>query len=269
TMYYALTDDKGIFQGIFSIHDLNDHLARITQDDIEMAGRLQARLLARSSITRTECSLMAWTRSARGVGGDFFYLAEVPGDRLFAALCDVSGKGVAASLIVSMVWGILSVFDFRKGLRELVSQINSAVVNTFHLEKYLTGLFMVVDPHKEKLIIADMGHSHVLLKRGDRVTSVKARNLNLPLGVELEITPVITGLQLQKGDSVFVYSDGITEQENSEGHEFGEKRLIKLVHELSGDYENIVNKVQGTFDEYRQGIPQQDDISFLLFDYHL
>lgn len=265
--YFALVDGEEKLQGILSAQDLSEHLSRITQDDIELAGRLQERLLASAEFpTKRGYRLEAWSRAAKGVGGDFYYARELAGGKIFGTLCDVSGKGVAASLIVSLVWGILRAYDFRHGLRDLLVSLNKAIVETFHMEKYLTGFFMIFDPENKRVICADMGHSHVMLLRGGRILAVRSGKQNLPIGIEQEIEVTIQAIRLRGGDSLFAYSDGIIEQENAGGLEFGERGLIGAL--LSKGQSSLGGSLQRTLpaaiDAFRSGTPQQDDMSFLL-----
>ncbi len=265
--YCALVDDRERLQGILSAQDLTEYLARMTQDDIELAGRLQERLLAGAELPSGDgWRLQAWSRAAKGVGGDFYFARKLGAGRVFAALCDVSGKGVAASLIVSLVWGILRGYDFRHPLRELIVSLNRAIVETFHLEKYLTGFFMVFDPRTARLICADMGHSHVLLLRGGRALTVKSSRQNLPIGIEREIEPALQAFRLRDGDTLFIYSDGIVEQEDPSGREFGERNLARnlLARARQGNGGDFAEALPAAIDAFRGGAPQQDDMSFLL-----
>jgi len=265
--YFPLVDEQGRFQGIFSRYDLHEYLATITRNDIELASRIQERLLSQQTLKREHCSIIGWTRSAKGIGGDFYYMQEINNGMLFAALCDVSGKGVSAALIVSMLWGMLRTYDYKRGLRELIININKAIVTTFHLEKYLTGFFLFFDPLQSRLLCADMGHSHVYLIRHNHVKPIKGRLLNLPIGVDESVSPALMGIALQKGDRLFIYTDGITEQVNRSGEEFGEDRLKSLLSCLSQEQRPLNELLPEIIDLFSEGVPQQDDMSFLLFTY--
>jgi len=263
--YRVLVDGEGRFVALVSSRDLAAYLSRMTRDDIELAGKLQERLLAgNESLSGESWAIEPWSRPAMGVGGDFYFTRRLPGGGAFLALCDVSGKGVAASLVVSMVWGMLAMCDFERGLRSLVRSLNSVVVASFHLEKYLTGFFAVLDPAQGRLLAADMGHSHVLLFRDGKVLSPKGGGLNLPIGVEQEIEPTISSWNLLEGDRLLVFTDGITEQEDEEGEEFGLRRLSSASLRAFARGERLSSLLPAVIDGFRGGIPQQDDMSFLV-----
>ena len=263
--FCVLTGEGGVFLALLASQDLANYLSRMTQDDIELAGRLQERFLAGEGHEdggswRTE----AWSRPAKGVGGDFYFTKRLDDGRLFLSLCDVSGKGVAASLIVSMVWGMLRMFDFRRSLRDLVLGLNESIVATFQLEKYLTGVFLLYDPAKRRLLCADMGHSHLVMFRKGVPRSFKGPRGNLPIGVEAELDPAIYPYRLETGDSLLVYSDGLIEQEDSRATEFGERRLISAAAQAIALGSSLREVLPGALDAHRGGTPQQDDMSFLL-----
>jgi phosphoserine phosphatase RsbU/P len=277
---YCLLLGEGRFLGLLASQDLANYLSRMTQDDIELAGMLQERLMggvSGESISLEGCAVEAWSRPAKGVGGDFYFTKELPGGKLFLALCDVSGKGVAASLIVSMVWGMLTMFDYARDLRELVVALNRSLVDNFHLEKYLTGIFIIYDHAERRLHCADMGHSHALLFRGGRPKRLKGQRGNLPVGVEEEIDPAIYSYKLAPEDKLFVYSDGLTEQEDWSGVEFGERRLAEAAVMAIARGESLRKAIPSAVDAHRGAVgeggesapsiavtPQQDDMSFLL-----
>jgi sigma-B regulation protein RsbU (phosphoserine phosphatase) len=106
---------------------------------------------------------LSYSKAQKGVGGDFIYHRTLAKDRQFVALCDVSGKGVAASMVTTLLWGIMETYDFTRGLKAFLRDLNQAVIKAFHLEKYLTGLFLVYNPKTQQVKIADMGHSLAFL----------------------------------------------------------------------------------------------------------
>jgi phosphoserine phosphatase RsbU/P len=282
--YCLLLGPGGRFLGLLASQDLANYLSQMTQADIELAGRLQERLMGGGhggidARSLGGCRVEAWSRPAKGVGGDFYFTRALPDGKLFLALCDVSGKGVAASLIVSMLWGMLTMFDYGRGLRELVLGLNESVVSTFDMEKYLTGMFIIYDPAARRLLSADMGHSHALLFRDGKPRSLKGPRGNLPIGVEAELDPAIYPYKLNAGDQLLVYSDGIVEQEDGGGQEFGERRLVATASAALAQGARLRDAIPTALDLHRGALdvqrgadasetgaptPQQDDMSFLL-----
>jgi sigma-B regulation protein RsbU (phosphoserine phosphatase) len=268
--YYLLTDAEGAFRGIFSSKDLLAYLSKITQEDIHLAGQLQERLVkGRLSQKGEGWSIEAFSQSAKGLGGDFYHVMPLPDGRLFLALGDVSGKGVAASVLTSLLWGVLQFYDYRKGLKRLLAQVNEALIRTFHLEKYLTGIFLLLDPKTRELTLADMGHGHSWLVRGGKARPLRfpgptgASGMNLPLGIDLELTPQVYRTRLQTGDLLCLYTDGLTEQENEAGEEFGEVAVVRQACRHSKTPEALPDALVETLAQHQGTIPRLDDVTWL------
>lgn len=265
--FRILVDESGAFQAILSARDLSDYLSRITQDDIELAGQIQERLEECNENPSDErFAFEAWTRAAKGVGGDFWHTRNLDDGRLFLALCDVSGKGLSASLVVSMVWGMLLMCDPGKGLYPLLRDLNDSIVSTFRLERYLTGFFALYDPVTGELEAADMGHSHALVFSQGKIKRLKSGAGNLPVGVDRGLEPRTERWILAEGDGLLVYSDGLTEQEDGQGREYGEGRLAAATAAALGRGARLRDAIPRALDAWRGRIPQQDDMSFLFLE---
>lgn len=266
--YRVLVSADGCFRGLLSSRDLSDYLSRMTRDDIELAGDIQSRLEeCNEAIDGDGLSFEAWSRAARGVGGDFWFTRRLDDGTVFFCLCDVSGKGVAASLVVSMVYGMLLMYDYGKGLPALLSGLNESIIATFRLERYLTGFFAILDPRRGTLAVADMGHSHAIILRGGRGMRLRGKARNMPIGISPQLSPQIETWRLLSGDSLLVYSDGLVEQEGPGGREFGEARLSMAFASAIEAGGAVAEALPFAVDAHRGGLPQQDDMSFVYVGY--
>jgi sigma-B regulation protein RsbU (phosphoserine phosphatase) len=264
--FIILTDPGGVFTGMLSFQDLSNYFVDMTNGDIAMASLLQERFLASADeVSGRGVRVNAWSLPAKGVGGDFYFIKDLGESRFFAALCDVSGKGIAASLVVSMAWGFLRACTFKEGLAGLIKNLNSSMVSTFHMEKYLTGFFMIYDSVRRQLQFADMGHSHNVLLRGKRVHRLEKAKINLPVGIEPDIKPAVFRLGIQPGDALLIYTDGITEQDNPGGEEFGDERLLDLAAQSRAGDINFEGLLASALDDFRRNTPQRDDMTCLFF----
>ncbi|MDR2047910.1 MAG: SpoIIE family protein phosphatase [Treponema sp.] len=264
--FMILTGSGGVFTGMLSFQDLSNYFVDMTNGDIAMASLLQERFLASADeISGRGVGVDAWSLPAKGVGGDFYCIKNLEENRFFAALCDVSGKGIAASLVVSMAWGFLRAYTIKEGLGDLIVNLNSSIVSTFHLEKYLTGFFMIYDSGKKILQFADMGHSHNVLLRNTTFHNLEKAKVNLPIGIEPDIKPAVFRLGIRPGDALLIYTDGITEQDNPEGEEFGDERLLKLAAQSRTGGKGLDALLAAALEDFRKNTPQRDDMTCLFF----
>jgi len=267
--YYLLTDTAKTFRGIFSSKDLLAFLSRMTQEDIRLAGQLQERLVkSRTSEAGEGWSVEAFSQSAKGLGGDFYHVIPLSDGRLFFALGDVSGKGAAASVLTSLLWGILQFYDYRKGLRKLLAQVNEALIRTFHLEKYLTGVFGIYHPERREVTWADMGHGHGCLVRESKARPLRfsgpsgASGMNLPLGIDLDLDPQVYRIRLQQGDLICLYTDGLSEQENAAGEEFSETRVVRTACHHSSQPQALPDILLNALMKHQGRLPRLDDVTW-------
>jgi sigma-B regulation protein RsbU (phosphoserine phosphatase) len=264
--YYVLVDHDGTFAGIFSSIDMLSYLSRVTQDDIEMARNLQSRIVReRSFLVGSSFEFVAASHAARGVGGDFYAMKQVTDTRWVLAFCDVSGKGVAAAIVTSALWGMLNVYDFSRGLSSFVKDFNRHVMQTFQSEKFITGVFLEYDEVSRRLRFCDMGHSHMLMIRDGRVHKLANAQRNMPVGVMPDIEPSFNTIRPQRGDHLFLLTDGLTEQQDPDGNEYGIARVVKLLeHYADQGVETIADRLRIDFEKFRGERPMRDDVTFAL-----
>ncbi len=258
--YYLLRGNSGRFEGIFSSQDLLLYISHVVQTDIELAGHLQDRLM-RGGLDRDleGAQIKGFSLYAKGVGGDFYQVQKIGKTQWFLTLCDVSGKGVAASFITALLWGLIRMYDFSQGMKNLIKKLNESIIESFQLEKYFTGFFINFDTASGRLVWADMGHSHAYLRRGDRVRPLRGEKMNLPVGLDLNLDPFLYQTVLKPGEELLVFTDGLVEQLDAQGQEYGEQRL--LTHfQAGGDFmEALIHD----FTRFKNDLALHDDTTVL------
>jgi sigma-B regulation protein RsbU (phosphoserine phosphatase) len=250
--------------------DLLSYLSELTQKDIELAHNVQRRIVReRQSVLTTHLEVVASSTTAKGVGGDFYAIKKIGETSWFIALCDVSGKGVAASIVTAMLHGSVETFDFQKNsLVEFVEHVNKSVYATFEADKFLTGIFIVFDEATGKMTILDMGHSYFGFLRNDKLLRVVTTSDNLPIGISPDLKPKPNTIQLLRKDILILVTDGLTEQQNLTGDEYSMERLLGIVkkHHAHG-LEAIRDRIRSDFNLFRGDAPYHDDVTFLIFRY--
>lgn len=264
TTYYVLHDGRNHFFATFSTLDLLMYLSRMTQNDIAFARRLQARIVRERDIRVGQSfEFAASSRAAKGVGGDFYELKNCDNGKWVLAFCDVSGKGVAAAIISSAIWGMMSVFDFSLGTKAFVGRLNEYVAQTFESEKFVTGVFLEYDERKNQLSICDMGHSHIYLFRDGRLARLKSSAANMPIGVTEDAPIRVDSLQPRKDDILLVFTDGLTEQVNEVGEEFPMRSVINVLKSTpEGPVELLCERLLLSFNTFRDKLHIGDDVTF-------
>jgi phosphoserine phosphatase RsbU/P len=196
--------------------------------EVQEARIIQQALLPKSSPYLPGFAVSGLTVPARAVGGDWYDFIPFPDGRWGLVLADVSGKGTAAALLMSATRGMLrSLAEACCGPGEVLTKLNSMLVDDFPPGKFVTMVYAVLDPSAHTLTFANAGHLHPLLIDGS-----EARFLNvergLPLGLgcgDYSECQII----LAPGSRLVLYSDGITEALGANGEEYGLDRLTAQV----------------------------------------
>lgn len=265
--YFSLVRRDGTFQALLSSQDLLVHHTRMLRFDLRLARKMQQKLVKDVLDLNTgDFSVFGASEMIQGVGGDFYQVREVVPGRWFGCLCDVSGKGLAASLVASVLWGLLENERFEGGLAPVIAHLNRTLLQTFDLEKFVTGFFWLYEEKPSTIECADMGHSHILFLRPGKAFPMPEKLRGFPLGLEEELTVRTVKMKLRPGDAFFAFSDGLVELVNEKGENFD---LFTCLTE--GAFQKglktpkaLARHVLGRFLAFRGDTPPSDDVTFLM-----
>ena len=192
-----------------------------------MAAQIQNSLLPAVAPQVPGYGLVGLNRPCRTVGGDYYDFALEQG-KLLLALGDVSGKGTGAALLMTVLRASVRGHWDEDVLSEAMARINRTVCQNVPPGKYMTFFLARLDPAAGRVSYVNAGHNPPLLVRGD--AGVEALHEGgMVLGL-LEGFPYQEGeVDLLEGDTLVVYSDGVTETWNAAGEEFGEQHLAELI----------------------------------------
>jgi phosphoserine phosphatase RsbU/P len=194
--------------------------------DAEEARVMQQALLPKSSPFIPGFVISGLSVPAGAVGGDWYDFIPFPDGRWGLVLADVSGKGTAAALLMSATRGMLrSLAEACCSPGEVLTKLNSLLVEDFPAGKFVTLVYAVLDPAKRTVIFANAGHLHPLFI-DDNGAQFLDTERGLPLGISCGDYSE-TCVNLSKGSRLVFYSDGITEAVNADEEEYGLERLAE------------------------------------------
>jgi len=238
---------------------------RRAAQEIEIAKQVQARLFPQVHPQARTLEYAGLCLQARQVGGDYFDFLDLGQQRLGLVIGDVSGKGIAAALLMANLQANLrSQSAVALSHPELfLSSVNRLFYENTVDSAYASLFFAEYDDATRRLRYANCGHLSGLVLRGDNTYSRLASNGTL-LGLFREWECAIADYQLEPGDLLALYTDGITEAHNGDGREFGEERLMDSLRQHRG--QPCQQAVEGITEEVRSLNPvdQHDDITLIL-----
>jgi serine phosphatase RsbU (regulator of sigma subunit) len=209
----------------------------------------------------------AFNNPTRYVGGDFYDFLQLSSGDWVGVLADVSGKGISAALLSSMLLGALST-EFRYGTQpqEVLNRVNQLLYEKTLHDRFVTLFLFLLSPQGEGQFIG-AGHNPAYLFRSATGKIEVLSSDNLILGAFTPVSYQSSPLHLYQGDILVVYSDGLTEARNQREEMFGEERLLKIIQqEAPSGSHAFQQKFLKAIEEFTQGMPQADDITFLVVE---
>jgi sigma-B regulation protein RsbU (phosphoserine phosphatase) len=204
------------------------HRERRMEEDLRAARELQALLLPAQPPEIAGLELAVGLRPAREISGDIYDFFQHSDNHFVLAFGDVSGKGAAAALYGAQVSGLLrTIAPRRRNPAELMKAMNEKLMERRIEARYLTLLVMLWHPHSSEFTMANAGALPPLVCRHGEQLRVRVEGVPLGLleGREYEEVP----LRALPGDTIVLYSDGISDHPNANNEEYGRARLGKIV----------------------------------------
>ncbi|MBK1720255.1 SpoIIE family protein phosphatase [Thiocystis violacea] len=241
------------------------------RQELDIAANMQQSILPRRWPEHPGYVLWGTMRSAREVGGDFYDHFEVA-DRLRGlVVADVSGKGISAGL-----FGMVSKTLLRSAatsgdlaIGEMIAKVNDSLAEDNESCMFVTLFYARFDPETGGLDFVNAGHPSPLLIHADGQVAELALTWGMALGAMDGLDYAASSVQLRPGDTLLMFSDGVTEAMNDAYEEFGTKRLSALfVDQPPPDPRAAVERVLAAVDRFANGVEQFDDITCVALRYH-
>ncbi|MBO7409265.1 MAG: SpoIIE family protein phosphatase [Paludibacteraceae bacterium] len=218
---------------------------------------------------RPDVNIYGIVDPAKEIGGDLydFYVRH---DKVFFCVGDVSGKGVPASLVMAMTRSLFrSVTSHNEDAAGIVSEMNTSFVEQNTQNMFLTLFVGVLDTKTGKLTYCNAGHCAPVMVTGYglRVTGLEVIP-NLPLGIVADYKFKAQTTKMNKDDVIFLYTDGLTEAENSTHEQYGEKRMMEAIKKISSNRpREIIEAMKASVTEFVAGAEQSDDLTMMAVRY--
>ncbi|GJL78646.1 MAG: hypothetical protein NPINA01_16350 [Nitrospinaceae bacterium] len=201
---------------------------------------------------------------AKFVGGDFYDFIPLKNDQMGIVLGDVSGKGVSAALYMArLLSDFRYIAQFDPAPEKVLHQVNQILCERSRQGMFATALFLLLDRTNKKLKIANAGHHPVLIKSADNTISLKGHKGGIPLGILSEAEYSTEEVQLRKGNTVLLYTDGATETFNEQKESFGLKRLYQVLAKNVSSPRELIKKTQESIKKFTHRATPQDDLTLL------
>lgn len=233
--------------------------------EMELAAEIQQEILPNEMPSIPGFQVLGWNRPARHVGGDYFGFHRLDGDRWSLVLGDVSGKGAPAALLVSTLDSALRVLLDQLGVgAELADRLNRHVWDSSAANKFITLVVADLDPDTGVLSYINAGHNEGLLLRTNGGVEL-LESAGSPIGMLPDSEFRLQRVDLNPGELVCFYSDGITECAAPDEEEYEIDRLTELLlRNRDQPLEAILAAIERAMTDFGAGQPQGDDQTVIL-----
>jgi phosphoserine phosphatase RsbU/P len=246
------------------------------QAELEIAREVQSQLHPKTIPGLGSLRLTSLCSPARMVSGDYYDYQKIDDTRLAVAIGDVAGKGISAALLMASLQSAMrsqlrhcADVSSDNGSRQVVStarlveHLNDQLYDSTSPEKYATFFFSVYDDSDGILRYTNAGHLPPMLFRGEETITLEVDGM--VVGAFAGVAYGASQVQLQKGDLLLCYTDGLTEPDNAYGEMFGEERLFDLVRRNRDRPEaEIVSLIVQSVRDWTNSPELQDDMTMLL-----
>jgi len=243
------------------------------ESELQVACDIQMAMLPEQTdggITAGRCRISAQLRPAREVGGDFYCIIPIDEDKIIFAIGDVSGKSVPAALFMARACTLLeSIGSDEHSPEQILLKVNHALCRNNDECMFVTLGCGVLDTQSGELNYASAGHDPPILTQQDGSVSLLEISGGPLIGIYESAKFSLSTAQLQSGESLLLYTDGITEAFNSEGDMFTSKRLLEsLSNNVAHTSDALVETLIQTVDNFCEGAEQSDDITVVAVTYN-
>lgn len=235
------------------------------EDELLIAREIQKGLLPAKLPEFPNYDIAAINISSKQVGGDYYDVIKLSEDKFIIAIGDVSGKGTPASLLMANLQAMIrALVPLGLSLSELTKRVNDLIYESTGNDRFITFFWSAVDPANNTLNYVNAGHNPpILLRKNGSIERLEIGGLLL--GVMKTVTPYQEGnVHLNNGDTLILFTDGISEAMNDRGVEYGEEKLLTVIQ--SNQYEKagtLLNRIVESVQEY-SGAYQSDDITMVV-----
>ncbi|MGH9646461.1 MAG: PP2C family protein-serine/threonine phosphatase, partial [Bryobacteraceae bacterium] len=239
----------------------------LMESELKVASEIQRGLAPVSLPTEGWFRAAGSSWASNEVGGDYFDVRQVSADVWAAVVADVSGKGVSSALLASLLQGafLMASGDFAE-IEPTMSHLNRFLLERARGEKYATVFYCMVNS-EGLLSYANAGHCAPFLVSSDGRLR-KLHTSGMPVGMLEEAQFQVVQMQLESGDKLVIYSDGLTEAENAAGEFFDTERLRDCLRDNASRGAAELHKVLlSTLDAFVEGGVIRDDITALVLEY--
>ncbi len=232
--------------------------------EIEVAADIQKTLLPERLPSLNNAEVAAFSDAAKGVSGDYYDIFDLGGGKTAVIICDVSGKGVPASLLMIMIRTIIrSISSPEKRSDRIMAELNRAVTGRMGADRFATISIIILDAENGTLSYSNGAHHPLYILRGETGKYRMFDTDGLPLGIDINASFGHKRIRVRTNDYLVLFTDGLPEARNTDGEELGTDRLLKFIARHADQTpRELTRRVKDYIEDFTSGT-KHDDQTFV------
>lgn len=243
--------------------ELKDKL--LAQDELAIGRAVQRAFIPDTNPNLNGWDIWLYTQPANDVSGDLVDYLKFDDHKIHLALADVAGKGLGAALMMAKLQATLRALapNF-KSLAELGAQVNEILCRDGLPTRFVSMVYLELSSDSNSVRILNAGHMPPIIIRSDKVEEIAKGNPALGLSYQSNYNE--QRIQLEPGETLFIYSDGLSEAQNEAGDFFGFQRLLNALTKFKDSpVDQIGTRIVATVEKFIGNARQHDDLSLIIF----
>ena len=265
--FSALNFKLQSFQRMLGRHQILDEYQRHTEDELATSEQIINSLVENGGQRIPE--LASWTEAMGHFSGDSWFYKVFDNGRIYVLLCDFTGHGLPAAI------GTVFVADLFRSMTnksfeavDILNEINGKMNQILPTGRYCAAIMLDFDPSLMKLKVWNCGLPSALLTDDTHKVIKNIPSACVPLGVlSGDAKCEVIEVEVQQGESIIMFSDGITEAENANGEMYSDQRLLACIENTKKDAE-ICKEIQNNVEDFMGGTHPTDDISLVVLNFN-
>lgn len=244
----------------------SDEELRQLENELQMSQIIQLGLLPKEIPSLAGMNISAFSRPAQIVGGDYFDFVDFKDGAHGIVMADVSGHGVSAGMFMSSLQTAFhTLLPETDSPLNALERINRLYIHNINFTTFVTIFLGKYDPRSRIMSYANAGHSSAYLYRSKTDEEIWLRPTGPAIGLVERFSIRMEEVELQPGDILMLYTDGITEAANQAGTLWGEDQLAGIIRQNSNaSAEQLIQKVLKSLGEHTNGVPLADDVTLII-----
>ena len=237
---------------------------QLLEHDLALARKIQQQFLPDKTIEVPGYALAVEYRPALEIGGDLYDLIDLGGGRIALVIGDVSGKGVSAALFAAkLATDLRYQAAGQSAPSEILRRANEVLVMRDNEGMFVTAAVGVLDPAGGWLDLSSAGHPPPFVRDASGAVTPLGRAGDKPLGLDPHARFGQNRYQLEAGDTLVLYTDGVTEALDPANRLYSEARLMETLRRAPGEAGGILRAIGGDMASFVSGAPQSDDVTII------